>query len=109
MADTKADTKSETKPMKSPKCITLARSGKKVVFDEDYTALDTIAAQKAAGRDTSAFPLYLAQRICLFDGTKMTIGEIRELSGRDYLQLVGDLLGDKADAGDLGNGQPVLN
>lgn len=90
MADT-----SERK-MKSPRSLTLARSGKTVVFDEDYTAVDTIAAQKAAGKDAQAFPLYLAQRICTFDGALLTIGQIRELPGRDYLQLVGELLGDAA-------------
>jgi hypothetical protein len=89
MADTET-----TKPMKSPRELTLNRSKLRVVFDQDYTAVDTIAAQKAAGKDTGAFPLYLAQRICLFDGKKMTIGDIRQLPGRDYLQLVGELLSD---------------
>lgn len=90
--------------MKTPKTIVLARSGRTVVFDEDYTAVDTIAAQKAAGKDAQAFPLYLAQRVCLFDGSPLTVGQIRDLAGRDYLQLVGELLGDvkENEAGEQG-------
>lgn len=89
--------------MTSAKTVTLKRSKIKVAFDQDFPSSDVIAAQKAAGKDSSTFPLYLAQRVCTFDGAKLTLGQINEkVRGKDYLQLVGELLsdGDDADTGD---------
>ncbi len=94
---------SEAKPtsapaMKAPKTITLKRSRIVVFYDDDYSTADVIAAQKAAGKDSALFALYLAQRIATFDGKRLTIGEIRDLvRGRDFLQLTGALLGDGED------------
>ncbi len=87
------------KAMRSPKTVTLKRSKVTVVFDQDFGVAETIAAQKAAGKNSSLFVLYLAQQVATFDGKKLTMGEIRDkIFGKDYLQLSGELLGDDDDA-----------
>lgn len=87
------------KAMLSPKTVILKRSKITVVFDQDFGVAETIAAQKAAGKNTSLFVLYLAQQVATFDGQKLTMGAIREkIRGKDYLQLSGELLGDDDDA-----------
>jgi len=97
----------KTKPnaesaMRSPKTIILKRSKITVIFDEDFAVADTIAAQKACGKNSSLFVLYLAQRIATFDGARLTMSEINErVGGKDYLQLAGEMLGDDKD--DEGN------
>lgn len=86
--------------MRAPKTVTLKRSKMIVVYDEDYSTADAIAAQKAAGKDTALFSLYLAQRIATFDGARLSMGDIREkIRGRDYLQLTSAILGDGDDEG----------
>lgn len=97
--------KTETK-MRSPKSFALKRSGIDVVFDQDYSTDDAIAAQRAAGKNARALPLYLAQRICTFNGKSLTIGELKDqVRGADYFQLVGEILGgdDEADEDEAGN------
>ena len=87
------------KAMRSPKTVILKRSKIVVVFDQDFGVPDTLAAQKASGKNSSLFSLYLAQQIATFDGKKLTMGEIREkILGKDYLQLTGEILGDDDDA-----------
>lgn len=91
----------EAKPAAAPQLSTfiLKRSKIVVAYDPDYPSKDVIAAQKAAGKDSAAFALYLAQRICTFDGEKLSAGAIREkVRGRDYLQLAGEILSDGDDA-----------
>ena len=92
-------------PMRSPREITLRRSKIKVVYDEDFSTPAAIAAQKAAGKNSSMFTLYLAQRIATFDGKVLTMGDIQEkVRGKDFLQLTGEILGDgNDDEGDEGN------
>ena len=86
--------------MRAPRTVVLKRSKMTVVFDEDYSTADVIAAQKAAGKETSLFSLYLAQRIAAFDGATLTMGDIREkIRGRDYLQLTAAILGDGDEEG----------
>lgn len=86
--------------MRTPKTVTLKRSKIVMVYDEDYATADVIAAQKAAGKETSLFSLYLAQRIAVFDGAKLTMGDLREkIRGRDYLQLTAAILGDGDEEG----------
>lgn len=86
--------------MRTPKTVVLKRSKMTVVFDEDYSTADVIGAQKAAGKETSLFSLYLAQRIATFDGATLTMGDIREkIRGRDYLQLTAAILGDGDEEG----------
>ena len=90
-----------TKDMRSPKKITLKRSKIVVTFDEDFSSADLIGAQKAAGKESSRFPLYLAQRIAIFDGAKWTVGAIQEkVRGRDYIQLTSAMLSDEDEADD---------
>jgi hypothetical protein len=80
---------------RAPKTIILKRSRIVVCYDDDYSTDDVIAAQKAAGKESAKFALYLAQRIATFDGKRLTMGEIRDaVRGRDFLQLTGELLGD---------------
>lgn len=89
--------------MGSPKTVILKRSRITVVFDEDFSTADVMAAQKASGKNAGLFSLYLAQRIATFDGEKLTMGDIRDkVKGKDYLQLTGAILGDSED--DEGNG-----
>lgn len=101
------------KAMTSPKTVTLNRSKVVVVFDQDFGVAETIAAQKAAGKNSSLFVLYLAQQVATFDGKKLTMGEIRDkIRGKDYLQLSGELLGDDDDAEEAGEadaGKPLPN
>ena len=86
--------------MRAPRTVVLKRSKMTVVFDEDYSTADVIAAQKAAGKETSLFSLYLAQRIATFNGATLTMGDIREkIRGRDYLQLTAAILGDGDEEG----------
>ncbi len=92
----------KTPEMLAPRTVVLKRSKITMVYDEDFSTADVIAAQKASGKDAGLFSLYLAQRIATFDGEKFTMGEIRErVRGRDYLQLTGAILGDGED--DSGN------
>lgn len=101
MAD-KLETK--TVEMRAPKTVVLKRSKITMIYDEDFSTADVIAAQKAAGKDAGLFSLYLAQRIATFDGKKLTMGEIRDqVRGRDYLQLTGAILGDSEDDGQDGD------
>jgi hypothetical protein len=84
-----------TKGMKSARTVVLKRSGITVVYDRLYSARDAMLAQKAAGKDTGAFVVYLAQSIATFDGKRLTAGEILDqVPGADYLQLTGEILGD---------------
>lgn len=81
--------------MRAPRSLTLSRSRIVMTYDEDFSVEDTIAAQRAAGKQSALFPLYLAQRVASFDGRHLTIGELREtIRGKDYLQMVAALLGD---------------
>lgn len=90
--------------MREPKELTLAKSGIAVVYDADFSTADVIAAQKASGKETALFSLYLAQRIATFDGAKLTMGDIREkIRGRDYLQLTAAILGSGEDGDEEGN------
>jgi hypothetical protein len=89
------------------KTLTLKQSGLTVTYPPTYSVDDAIAAQAAAqkAKDTAKFALYLVQRTCLFDGRQMTVGEIRQrVTGADYLKLVGELLGDDAEADEGGAG-----
>lgn len=80
--------------LREPRTLTLGKSGIVVVYDADFSTADVIAAQKASGKETALFSLYLAQRIATFDGAKLTMGDIREkIRGRDYLQLTAAILG----------------
>jgi hypothetical protein len=105
MADAKTETAKTDKPMKKPVTFRLKRSGVTVVYDRMYSAREAIAAQKAAGKDSSAFVVYLAQSIATFDGERLTAGEILErVPGADFLQLTGEILGDDEPAeGEAGN------
>lgn len=95
-----AATAASAPKMRAPRSIVLKRSKIAVVFDEDYSTADVIAAQKAAGKETSLFSLYLAQRIATFNGAALTMGDIREkIRGRDYLQLTAAILGDGDEEG----------
>ena len=86
--------------MRAPRTVVLGRSKITVVFDEDFATEDVIAAQKASGKETALFSLYLAQRIATFDGAKLTMGDIRDkVRGRDYLQLTAAMLGDGDEEG----------
>lgn len=87
--------KTTTNAMREPKTVILNKSRIAVVYDDDYSTDDVIAAQKAAGKESAKFALYLAQRVATFDGKRLTFGEIRDaVRGRDFLQLTGALLGD---------------
>jgi hypothetical protein len=87
-----------TTGMKDPKTITLKKSGIVVTYDADFSTADTISAQRAAGKESSNFVLYLLQRIGLFNGRKFTMAEIKEkIRGKDYLQLTAAVLGDDDD------------
>lgn len=100
--ENKRGVKSKPEGMKSPKTITLKRSKIEVIFDQDFSTSDVMAAQKAAGKDAGFFSLYLAQRIATFNGVRLTMGDIKErVLGKDYLQLTGAILGDGED--DEGN------
>lgn len=94
------------------KTFSLKRSKVVVAFDPDFGVGETIAAQKAAKKDSALFVLYLAQQIATFDGKKLTLGEIREkIKGADYLQLSGEILGgddDEADENDA-EGKALLS
>jgi hypothetical protein len=84
--------------MRSPRTVILARSKMTVVFDDDFSTADVIAAQRASGKETGLFSLYLAQRIATFDGAHLTMGDIREkVRGRDYLQLTAAILGGESE------------
>lgn len=86
MADT------ATKPTRPMKGITLKKSGKSVVFPETYSTREFLAAQKAAGKDSSQVPVFLIQRLCTFDGESWTAGQIQDdLPGPDYIQLIGEI------------------
>lgn len=99
MTDSKTDSKASARAA-ATKSLVLKRTGIAVAFNPDFSIADTIAAQKAAGKDAGAFALYLAQRVCTFNGEVWTVGQIRErLAGRDYLQLTGELLADEDSEG----------
>jgi hypothetical protein len=95
------------------KTFTLKRSQLVVAFDPDFGVAETIAAQKAARKNSALFVLYLAQQIATFDGKKLTVGELREkIKGKDFLQLSGEILGDDEDEEAEGNdeaGKPLPN
>lgn len=82
--------------------ITLRKSGKVVTVPESYTTRELLAAQKAAGKDTTMVPVFLAQRLCLFDGAQITAGDILDLPGADFAQIVSVLFA--ADEDESGNG-----
>lgn len=89
--------------MRDAKTIVLKKSRLTVVCDAGYVTADTLAAQRAAGKDARRFSLYLIQRVAFIDGRRWSAQEIEEnLPGKDFLQLQGELLGDDAD--DEGNG-----
>lgn len=83
-----------TRPMKS---IVLKKSRKAVQLPESYTTRELIAAQKAAGKDTSQVPVFLIQRLCTFDGASLTAGDVLDLPGQDYAQIVGAIFSDDED------------
>lgn len=84
--------------------ITLKRSKIKVGVPEDWHVQDTIAAQRYGKGDSGKTNLALVQRTCLFDGAKWTITDIEEkVSGKDWIQLQGELFGDDEDEDDAGN------
>lgn len=84
--------------------LVLNKSKIKVSVPDDWTLADSNAAQRAARKDTAKFPLYLAQRVCLFDGKRQTMGWIEEnIHGKDGLQLIGALFGDDDDEDSEGN------
>ena len=93
--------KTATRQMAEPKTLVLKRSDVTVVYDAGFVAGDTIAAQRAAGKDAHKFGLYLLQRVATFNGAAWSAQEIEErLKGMDYLTLQGAILGgDEADAG----------
>lgn len=95
--------KTPTRIMAEPRTIVLRRSDVTVVYDAGFKAADTIAAQRAAGKDPHKFALYLLQRVATFNGSPWSAQEIEErLAGMDYLTLQGALLGsDEADAGNV--------
>ena len=95
------------------KTLKLPQSGVIVSYPPTYTVDDAIAAQTQAqkNKETAKFGLYLAQRICTFNGKQLTLGELRtSITGADYLKLVGTVLGEDdddgehEDGGDAGNG-----
>ncbi|WP_150215167.1 hypothetical protein [Candidatus Tokpelaia sp.] len=74
--------------------VVLEKSKIKVTIPDDWTLADSMAAQKAARKDTAKFPLYLAQRICLFNGERRAMAWIEDnIHGKDGLQLIGELFG----------------
>lgn len=69
------------------KTLKLKKSGRTVTYPETYTTRELLDAQKAAGKETRLAPLYMAQRLCTFDGKTLTAGEIMDLPGADFAQL----------------------
>jgi len=81
--------------MREPKTFFLAKSKVLLEYDADPSVAQVLAAQKAAGKESGLFVLYLAQATATFDGKRWTMGEIRErIRGKDYLALAGEMLGD---------------
>jgi len=76
--------------------ITLERSGIKVSVPDDWAISDTVAAQRAAGKNAEKFQLYLMQRVCRFNGRRQSMDWIEDnIGGKDGLQLAGALFGDQ--------------
>lgn len=101
MTEATTTTATNTAPaMREARTLVLPKSKMTVVFDADFSTSDVINAQKASGKETGLFVLYLAQSVALFDGKKLTMGEIKEkVRGKDYLKLAGEMLGDEDAAG----------
>ncbi|HEY9212057.1 MAG TPA: hypothetical protein VIQ29_04290 [Ancylobacter sp.] len=79
--------------------VTLKRSKIVATIPEDWHISDTTAAQRYGKGDVSKVNLFLIQRVCLFDGQKLTFDEITDkIKGKDFIQLQGELFGDDEDA-----------
>lgn len=88
---------------------TLSRSKVVVTIPEDWHVSDTQAAQRYGKGDPIKTNDALVQRVCLFNGTKWTIDDIKtKITGRDYSELMGELHSgpddDDAASGEAGEG-----
>jgi hypothetical protein len=84
--------------MREAKSFRLNKSGVDVLYDGDPSVAQVLAAQKASGKDSALFVLYLAQATATFNGERWTMGQIREkIRGKDYLALAAEMLGDDKD------------
>jgi hypothetical protein len=92
--------------MREARTFVLPKSKVTVIYDADPSVSQIIAAQKAAGKETSLFVLYLAQATATFNDERWTMGEIREkIRGKDYLVLAAEMLGDdKGDEAEASSG-----
>jgi len=101
MTDAAKSEKTGKYPMRD---VLLEKSGIRVCVPDDWDMADTTAAQRAARKQSEKFPLYLAQRVCLFDGVRQNLDWIENhIHGKDGLRLVGELLGGADDEDDEGN------
>lgn len=87
-----------TTPRYPSRTIALSRSKISVSIPQDWHISDTMAAQRYGKGDPVKTNLALIQRVCLFDGARLSVDQIEEkISGKDWLQLLGEFFSDDED------------